>query len=438
MDEELVNQKPTPKPNNKKLIIILSVVGAVILIVVVGLIWWYLSKAKTTTIQTATQTTGSVTDLISQEPISDAKISYNGKSSNSDSSGNFKFAQNQTTQELEITASGYNTKKVTLTKATKVTLTPAGTIVFVSNRDGKRGLYQANYDGSSDKAFVARVDDKEDFSPVISPRERYVVFLSTRDGRKSQSFDADPMLYMANIDGTNLAKISEFYNITSIGWSPDGTYIAWTGREKEDSRKIIAIRDVTNGTTEYIGSDLGDVDSYSFSEDDSKVAFSVYNSDDPSKEGIYVASGNGTDPNKIYDKTALPRFNSDGNLEFIVYDGGDKNMIWFKDSGKVKEVQKDDTKRTGTLSHNKKLVAYIDNRDGKNNLFVSAPNKSGEKKLTSVDAATEPIRWTQNDKYIIFSVQKESETARYIVAAAGTGKAVKIIDEYAYDDYHEY
>jgi len=450
MSYEEAKDKYGVDAKRQRIIVLVGAFLILILALVVGFQFGY-SKTKVKVVPVAElsatpsqnlqkDVSGVVIDKISEEPIKDAKITSGSQSTLSKADGSFRFKVADNAKQLDISAEGFQAVTADINEKEKITLSPKGEIIFVSNRDGKRGLYRVNLDGSQDKNLVPRIDDKEDFSPVISPRERYVAFLSTRDGRKDNQKNDNPALYLVKTDGSELKKISDYYDVRSVTWSPDGTYVAWVGRENQDSYDSkLAVYNVADKSTVYVGEGGDDIGDFSFSKDDSMVTFSIHNSGNSSRQGIYVADGNGNNSRKVSSATGSPKYNDDLNVEFTDYaDNKTKYMAWFHDSGELKEIDKNDTKRVGTPSPDKVWIAYIENRDGKNNVFVSRPNKSGEKKLTSVDSATDPIRWTLDGKYITFRVSKQNESARYIVATSGKGSAKKIIDEYGAGEYMGY
>ena len=334
----------------------------------------------------------------------------------------------------QLVAEGYLAATVDFTLKDPVALSPKGKIIFVSNRDGRRGLYRVNLDGSDDKEFVQKEGEGEDFSPVICPQERYVAFLSTRDVRRNQYKEKEPSLYLVKEDGLGLKKISDFYGTYQVSWSPSGAYVAWTGREREDeTENKLAVFDIAKQNPVFVGGG-GSVGEFSFSDDEAWVAFSAEGEEGES--GIYVADIQGGGVRKISDATGSPSFNQDRNVEFIDYRDGTRYMVWFHDSGETREVGEDGFRRRGELSPDKKLIAYIDTRDGQGNVFVSRPDRSEEEKLTDVGAAVAPVRWTLDGKYITFRVLRQNESARYIAASSGKGSAKKIIDEYGAGEYH--
>jgi serine/threonine protein kinase/Tol biopolymer transport system component len=148
-----------------------------------------------------------------------------------------------------------------------VSWTPDGRIVFVSNEGGNPNIWITNPDGSERKQLTA--NDAANFSPIVSPDGKYIVFSVWRAGKKSlwrmqvdgrnpvqltfgivDSFPsispdsrwviytaesgAKPTLWKISIDGGTPVKIME-RNVTMGVISPDGKYIAFTYPESADA-----------------------------------------------------------------------------------------------------------------------------------------------------------------------------------------------------------
>jgi len=380
---------------------------------------------------------GTVKNKITDQPLTGATVTIGDTVLTSDASGAFSLTTKAGTTFTDATASaqGYVSASTKTIDGMVLALVPDGKVVYVSNKNGgKKGVYTTNYDGSDEKALVPRVGDTEDYDAGVSTHDRYVTFMSTRDKRKNHYGSDDPTLYLVKIDGTGLVTISNFFGITQVQWSPVGAYVAWIGRENDDDTfSKVAVRDIDAGTTVYNGDPGDSINSYAFAKDESKFAFSVsYNPSTQSRKGIYVGDGDGKNVKKISDVSSYVTFNSDGNIEFSEYTNSKQvYYTWFHDSGVVKETARDESKRAGSISPDGITVAYIENRDGKSNVFTSKQDKSGEKQLTTIDTATGSPRWSQDGAYIIFDSNKTGESAKYIVSAQGIGAAQKVTDQLA-------
>jgi TolB protein len=87
--------------------------------------------------------------------------------------------------------------------ATQVVLgVVAGTIAFVSNRDGNYEIYVMNGDGSELKNLTNNPADDggEDYGPAWSPDGKRILFSSNRDGNAE--------IYVMNADGSGLINLT--------------------------------------------------------------------------------------------------------------------------------------------------------------------------------------------------------------------------------------
>lgn len=382
---------------------------------------------------------GKVLDYVSEEPIPKVEVSIDDQKSTTDEKGEFKL-ENVPGGEysLSLKKENYHTRvqKVPIDKETidldKVVLVPEGDVIFVSNRDGKKGIYTANYDGSNQKSLIQRVGDFEDYSPLVSPHQTKVAFLSTRDGAKSSQNYLIAKLYLVDIDGKNLKEISGDLNIYDVRWSPDGGYIGFRSTSALKVYNLIQkeIYTITDPMSEgYVGS-------YLISNNDSKIVYSFSNYQNPTETGLFIADINGNNKIKIYDqdKSANPiNFSEDGKiLNYSIYDNSYKEFAYNLNTQETQEIQSASQRTIQVIkSPDKKLIAFVDFRDGKSNVYVASPDYKNEKKLTDLDAATGPVEWSQNGQYILFNIQKQGESARYIIAATGKVKAKKIVDIYS-------
>ena len=113
--------------------------------------------------------------------------------------------------------------------ATQVVLgVVAGTIAFVSNRDGNYEIYVMNGDGSELKNLTNNPADDggEDYGPAWSPDGKRILFSSNRDGNAE--------IYVMNADGSGLINLTNAMASDDFfpKWSADGTQIGFTsGRD---------------------------------------------------------------------------------------------------------------------------------------------------------------------------------------------------------------
>jgi serine/threonine protein kinase/Tol biopolymer transport system component len=98
-----------------------------------------------------------------------------------------------------------------------VTWTPEGSIVFVSNEGGKPNIWFIKPDGSERKQLTA--NDGVNFSPIVSPDGKYIVYSVWRDGKRN--------LWRMNVDGRNPVQLTSGVSDSFPSISPDNRWVIY-------------------------------------------------------------------------------------------------------------------------------------------------------------------------------------------------------------------
>jgi TolB protein len=93
-------------------------------------------------------------------------------------------------------------------------------ICFSSNRDGNPELYVMNIDGTN--VFRLTNHPAADITPTWNPQGTQIAFTSDRRGQ--------PQLYTIGVDGTNLSALTSESYADRPTWSTLGTEIAYAAR----------------------------------------------------------------------------------------------------------------------------------------------------------------------------------------------------------------
>jgi Tol biopolymer transport system component len=102
-----------------------------------------------------------------------------------------------------------------------VSWTPDGHIAYVSNEGGGADIWITDPDGQNRKQLTT--NGASNFTPVVSPDGRYIVFVSYRDGAKS--------VWRMNIDGSNPVRLTNGLADSFPSVSPDGKWVIYSGIE---------------------------------------------------------------------------------------------------------------------------------------------------------------------------------------------------------------
>jgi Tol biopolymer transport system component len=263
-------------------------------------------------------------------------------------------------------------------------LTRQQKIVFISNRDGNSEIYSMNADGTNQTRLTN--SPAEDKSPNLSPDGSKVLFIRERnDG----SYWSDYITM--NADGTdqkiltNLVPSSRWIS-TQLGWSPDGSklaYCAYLG----SVRKIFVIN-ADGSNRKEIGDLSPDKALFTpiWSPDGTKIAFYTY------FDGIYIFNTDGINPEGVKNiymnseritaltPTKKEVFSWSGNQRRLLgWAWIDNNKIIFSKGGNLFSINSDmtdlklyndvylgDWSSTVVISpdHKKILFDRVDNVDG--------------------------------------------------------------------------
>ncbi|HKQ50738.1 MAG TPA: protein kinase [Pyrinomonadaceae bacterium] len=99
------------------------------------------------------------------------------------------------------------------------TWTPDGRLVYSSDVSGSRDLWVMDADGTNQKQLT--FDSGTNFSPVVSPDGRYIVFVSDRkDGRHN--------IWRMDANGANPKQLTNGNYDRNPAFSPDGKWIVYT------------------------------------------------------------------------------------------------------------------------------------------------------------------------------------------------------------------
>jgi len=126
-------------------------------------------------------------------------------------------------------------------------------LVWQSDRSGKFEIYglsaASGFDdlGTGLRQLTTTPGKAESTLPVFSPDGSKIAFVSDRDGK--------PGLYVMAPDGSDVQRVGTFVATLESrpSWAPDGTRIAFAGTAKGKGKSDILVADLTSGKTRKIG-----------------------------------------------------------------------------------------------------------------------------------------------------------------------------------------
>jgi serine/threonine protein kinase/Tol biopolymer transport system component len=212
------------------------------------------------------------------------------------------------------------------------TWTPDGKIVYSSDASGNRDLWIMDADGGNQKQLTS--DAGTNFSPVVSPDGRYIIFVSDRK-------DAKHTIWRVEIDGSNPKQLTHRNYDRNPTFSPDGQWIIYTSmgvmhpnlwRVSIEGGEPVKLTDVFSAAPMV-------------SPDGKLIACYYWDAKPESHLGIALFPYEGGQPIKTFNLPAqFVRWTSDGSaLTYIDSRGGVSN-IWSQPVDGGKPVQLTDFK----------------------------------------------------------------------------------------------
>ena len=248
-------------------------------------------------------------------------------------------------------------------------------IAFVSNRDGKPGIYTMNTDGSN---ITQLTDGKFDLMPSWSPDGKKLAFMTFKkeDYEIAEKYHLGMhfMLYIMDVDGTNHYRAVSVPVEPLYVWSPDGKKIA-TISAYEDSSHFG--KDGLNSSTIYV-SDLDGKEPRKLT-----AVLGMAGSPVWSPNGRQIAYDSAPVAGKTSDIFVM---NEDGSEKRRVAQG--KYPQWSPDGRKI------------AFMSDKGVEEQLPSQS---NIYIVDVNGKNQRKLTNSETYKRPLSWSPDGSKILFS-----------------------------------
>lgn len=107
-----------------------------------------------------------------------------------------------------------------------VSVAPDGRLIYVSDHSGKRDIWSINANGTSPRQLTDATH--KDYSPVVSPDGRHIVFQSCRnDANNDRAYN----LWRVDADGRNATQLTRGTYDSEPTFSPDGESVVYVAQE---------------------------------------------------------------------------------------------------------------------------------------------------------------------------------------------------------------
>lgn len=276
-------------------------------------------------------------------------------------------------------------------------LSPTGTLVFESYRDGNAEVYIVNVDGSNLKNLTN--SPAYDGTPHASPDGMRVAFTSERSG--------NPEVHIMDADGSNVEQLTDGRGFNVVpAWSPDGSQILFVSNrtyevpyqegyfEVNANTKLWVINaDGSNPTrrTTRLGLDMYG----SWSPDGQSIVFMSVRDGNPE---IYMLEPDHTEVNLTNDpaRDLNPSWSPDGSSVAFMSDreGNMEIYILDLDDGSLSNVtQHPDNDGDPEWSPDGSQIAFISDRDGHKNIYVMNADGTNVRQVTDHPADDIHPQW---------------------------------------------
>ncbi len=232
----------------------------------------------------------------------------------------------------------------------------------------------------------------------------------------TRSVDGNVDLYMMNVDGTGLVRLTDDpLADVQPAWSPDGQTLFFARRPPgSDEESDIYALDIQSGNAVRLTDDPGIKSTPKVSPDGSQIAFDVW----PSEKGIYVMDGDGANRRQIFalpDSTyVLVGWSADGAGIYLIRNGNEVLRIDVA-TGDVSPVARGGQEEM-SLSRDGLAFAFVgDSQATPDGIYLMDVDGSNVTKVPGSEAKNGRPTWSPDGQHLAF----DTDGWIYIVPVTG-------------------
>ncbi len=382
-----------------------------------------------------------VKDKVSGAPVSDARITVGGNTTTTDTAGKATTSVEQsdaTAASATVSKDSYLEVKLSVTlkrgqPAFGVSLVPAGKVYYLTNRNRRIDLMRSNLDGSGEVLVLAGTgaeDQETGILPDIN-QANLIALVSSRAGRQDSFGDPKHDLFVVNGDTKNITLLDK-----DVAF---GNFRAWLG-----GYLVYEVFTPTGGKLKSYNASTGQTSTIATASAPANMSINLVNKDKvyysidngaSSINGLYVVEANGQGRRRLsptpIDSVVIQ---DKAHVVYRHYNYADVSPVSWRNLNLTNDQVTSLTHGPSATenygyadSPDKRFSAFIDERDGRSELYLVNFDGTNERRLTNGAKVSQFVQW-YGDKYIVFTTTSD-ENSLYIVSVSG-GKPVKIADFY--------
>lgn len=404
---------------------------------------------------------GTVTDVISGAPITKVRVAVADKDTLTDASGAFTLKAKADVLQVHLNKDGFESQDVPLKfsgaafEVVAGTLMPMQSVTFEQEKGGKTDLYQTDLSGLKIAAITNGQGTSSSSDAISSPDQTHLAFLSDRDGARIDDALVRK-LYVEDQKGV-VAKLSDDPNPRLVTWAGVSTILyIYQNSASPAQDTLISVNVDTKKRTVLLTPPAAatgiivSIDALAVSADGKLIAYAenAYNpnnlNDMPAAaaKGLFTIKLDGTGAKRIASPsdfvTNLYFSANDAKVRYTV----SATQITAKEVDLASGVEtiagpsiRERTyteklsftaARLATVQTKAGRFAYIDTKNGKTDIFVTALDGTIDKQITSLGTVN-TIALSPNESYLLFTTNESGAYSLYVIGLDG-GVPKKLAD----------
>ena len=390
-----------------------------------------------------------IKDKFSDQPVANAQINYGESSVSTDDKGKAQLVIEPTEAKdisVGVKADKYTKSAHKISTETSdqqtIQLLPDRQHYFISQRDGRFGVYSMNLEGGNEKLLVKPTGNEEsEMRLSVDPSGKILALVSTRAGQRNKEGNLLESLDIVDLKTGKLTTLATSQRIELLDWSKNRlVFISQKPALDEKDKNRTVIRSYEIGSLE--ANEIAGANYFQ----DSLVADGLvyYIPFDTTRDRISgVTSVNVDGSNRIdivTDKEVYKLYrNRYGGLMYEV--SGEKSE-WFsfdchsRKSEKLSGRPANLKEQIYQISPDGKKAIFADKRDGQGALLVTGTEADKPFVVAKQSGLQQPLQWLRSD-LVVYRVVTDSETADYLLNL-NNNKIEKLGDVYHADGIDRY